>query len=76
MNSLVQGIEPQFMGWEFRVLTSTPQVVMCRDLSFDDKIKIILQKIDITNLAPSERPKIKPIGQYDEALVCTLYSDP
>ena len=32
------------MGWEFLVLTSTTQVMMCTDLSFDDKIKINLER--------------------------------
>ena len=31
---LVQGIEPQSMGWEFRVLTTRPQIRMFRDLNF------------------------------------------
>ena len=57
------GARKEVYGLGVQSTTSTPQVLMCRDLSFDDKIKIILQKIDITNLAPPERPKIKPIGQ-------------
>ena len=35
------GIESRSMGWEFRVLTTRPQV-----LNFEYKVKILLQKID------------------------------
>ena len=37
----MQGIEPQSMDWESRMLTTKPQVLVCVDLNFDDKIKII-----------------------------------
>ena len=58
-NWLVQGIESQSMWREFRVLTTGTQVLMCRELNFHNKIKIVLQKIDKKNLAPPEKPEIK-----------------
>ena len=38
-NWLVQGIEPLSTGWEFRELTTTPQV-----LKFECEVKMLLQK--------------------------------
>ena len=60
-NWLVQGIESQSMWREFRVLTTRTQVLMCRELNFHNKIKIVLQKIQIDKktLAPPEKPEIK-----------------
>ena len=42
----VQGIEPQSMDGEFRVLIITIQVMMCGDLNFECNIKIFFPKID------------------------------
>ena len=40
----MQGIEPQSMDWESKMLTAKPQVLVSVDLNFDDEIKDILQK--------------------------------
>ena len=37
-------IGPQSVGCELRVLTTTLQVLMCRDLNFDDYLKVSSSK--------------------------------
>ena len=55
----MQGIEPQSMTCELKVLTIMLQVLMCSRLNFDNKIKIFSNKIGKKNLGSSERPEIK-----------------
>ena len=50
----MQGIEPQSMGCELRVLITMLQVLMCSRLNFDNKI--FSNKIGKKNLAPPESP--------------------
>ena len=46
-------------GAYLEVLLYTTSARMCGDLIYDDKIKIVLQKIDKKDLAPQVKPEIK-----------------
>ena len=50
------------MNWETRMLTTTPQVLICVNLNFDDKIKIILPKNKKSGPSRENRDKALGLG--------------
>ena len=68
MNWLVQDIETWSLGQKFRVLTTRPQVLMCRDLNYDGKINILLQKIDMKKPGPFKEARYKELKNLVQML--------